>query len=136
MASTPFHPEQELRAELNVTPFVDVMLVLLVIFMVVAPQLTRETPVDLPAAKHARATDAGDRLILAVGADGALTLDGLAVAREELPARVREMLAGRSDGALLLEADRAVAHGVVVEVLDECRSGGVTAIGIVTRPHG
>jgi biopolymer transport protein ExbD len=45
-------------------------------------------------------------------------------------------LAGRSDGALLLQADRAVSHGAVVEVLDECRSAGVTAIGIVTQPQG
>jgi biopolymer transport protein ExbD len=136
MASTPFDPDQELRAELNVTPFVDVMLVLLVIFMVVAPQLTRETPVDLPAAEHARAADTGDRLVLAVRADGSLTLDGLAVARDDLSVRVREALSGRTDGALLLQADRAVSHGTVVEVLDECRSAGVTAIGIITRPQG
>jgi biopolymer transport protein ExbD len=129
--ATPSGIDSEIRAELNVTPLVDVMLVLLVIFMTMAPHLTRETPIELPSASQPHASDAAGRTVLRIHADGALVLDGVAVPREQLAERLRAMSAG--GGGVLLEADRSIAHGIVVEILDLCRAAGVTAVGIVTQ---
>jgi biopolymer transport protein ExbD len=129
--TTPSGIDSEIRAELNVTPLVDVMLVLLVIFMMMAPHLARETPIELPSARHAQGSDASERLVLRVHADGALALAGKPIEREELVDSLRASSAEAQ--GVLLEADRSVAHGVVVEILDVCRSAGVTAVGIVTQ---
>ena len=129
--------DAELKAEINVTPLVDVVLVLLVIFMVVAPMLHHhEVPVELPVAKTARDTDAADQVTLAVADDGTLTLAGAPVSHAELGARLRELYSGRSERTIFLAAARNLAYGAVVDVLDQCREAGVTTIGILARRVG
>jgi biopolymer transport protein TolR len=76
------------RAEINVTPLVDVVLVLLVIFMVVTPLMKQEQPVDLPITKASRAADDTRQLTLTIAADGSLTLDGAAIAHDRLGERL------------------------------------------------
>jgi biopolymer transport protein ExbD len=128
--------DADLKAEINVTPLVDVVLVLLVIFMVVAPLLHHEVPVELPVSKTARDTDAADQVTLAVADDGTLTLAGASVSHAELGMRLRELYAGRVDRTIFLAAARNLTFGAVVDVLDQCREAGVTTIGILARRVG
>jgi biopolymer transport protein ExbD len=121
------------RAEINVTPLVDVVLVLLVIFMVVTPLLKQETPIDLPVTKSSQAASDARQLTLAIAADGSLTLDGEALARERLAERLESVFAGRTDRTVFLVADRSLPYATVVEVIDACRAGGVSTIGLVTQ---
>lgn len=121
------------RAEINVTPLVDVVLVLLVIFMVVTPLLKQEQPVELPITKASRPADDTRQLTLTIAADGSLTLDGAAIARDRLGERLDAIFAGRDDRTVFLAADRSLGYATVVEVIDACRAAGVTAIGLVTE---
>lgn len=122
-----------LRCEINVTPLVDVMLVLLVIFMVVTPMLRLELPIDLPETKAGTAAEAADQVILAADSDGVLRLNGAPVAEEALETTIRDVLAGRNEKTLFLEADRSLPYATVVDLMDTCRAAGVLRIGVLTR---
>lgn len=127
-------PETDLKADINVTPLVDVMLVLLVIFMVVAPMLRQQVPVELPLAEHTLQSSATNQVSLAAGADGALWLDQERVADEEtLAARLHDLYAGRADRTIFLEADGTLPYARVVHLMDLCRAAGVDRIGVVTE---
>lgn len=125
--------DDELRAEINVTPLVDVVLVLLVIFMVVTPLIKQEVPIELPLAENSKQTQDLSQLILTVLADGSLLLNRETIPREELTARLTTLYATRSDKTTFLEADRDLLYDRVVQVMDECRAAGVTTIGVLTK---
>ena len=113
---------------MNVTPLVDVLLVLLVIFMVVTPMLKRDLPIDLPVAATGSEQDVPpDQVTLTATADGRLLLNGIAIDE----ARLGEALADRP--IVFLEADRSLSYARVVDLLDACRAAGVARIGVVTR---
>ena len=121
------------RAEINVTPLVDVVLVLLVIFMVVTPLLKQEAPVELPITKSSQAASDTRQLTLSIAADGALALDGEALARDRLAERLQSIFAERTDRTMFLAADKALPYATVVDVIDACRAAGITTIGLVTQ---
>ena len=122
--------DDDLNAAINVTPLVDVLLVLLVIFMVVTPMLKRDLPVDLPVTASGRDAEVPpDELTLTATADGRLLLNGQPVAETDLAAAVRDR------EVMFLEADRSLSYARVVDLLDACRSAGVARIGVVTREH-
>ncbi len=121
------------RAEINVTPLVDVVLVLLVIFMVVTPLLKQETPVELPVTKTSETASETRQLTLTIAADGSLTLDGEPLARDRLGERLQSIFESRTDRTLFLAADKSLSYASVVDVIDACREAGVTAIGLVTQ---
>lgn len=123
----------DLKAEINVTPLVDVVLVLLVIFMVVTPLVKQEVPVELPLADHSRTVGDPDRITLTVAADGRTLVDGRELAGNLLVDELRRLVAARPERALFLEADRQVPYGRVVEIMDECREAGIVSIGVLTR---
>jgi biopolymer transport protein ExbD len=123
---------EDLKAEINVTPLVDVVLVLLIIFMVVTPLLKQEVPIELPIADNSRNTDAA-QVTLSLTLDERTLVNGVEVAREELVARLTEMYAGRADKTIFLEADRALPHGRIVDLMDDARAAGVVQIGVVTK---
>src|SRR5262245_54929761 len=125
--------DEELKADINVTPLVDVVLVLLVIFMVVTPLIKQEVPIELPQAENSKQTQDLSQLILTVLADGSLLLNRETIAREELTSRLTALYAIRSDKTIFLEADRSLVYDRVVQVMDECRAAGVTTIGIITQ---
>ena len=126
--------DDDLHCEINVTPLVDVMLVLLVIFMVVTPLLRLELPVDLPRAVSAVAAEPRmEQVTLAISADGAVRLNGEPVIRESLEQVLRDLYAARTDRAIFLEADRNLSYAAVVELMDVCRKAGVERIGVLTR---
>ena len=124
---------EDLKAEINVTPLVDVVLVLLVIFMVVAPLLKQEMPVELPLAENSRQTQDLSQLTLTILANGSLLLNGTGIPREGLAAQLAAVYAARADKTIFLEADRTLLYDHVVEVMDECRAACITAIGVITK---
>ena len=125
--------ESELRADINVTPLVDVMLVLLVIFMVVTPLLQQHLPVELPTTRTSAAAEEHGQIHLLAAADGTLRLNDQPVTKEELATALQSLYATRSERTIFLEADRALSYADVVDVMDSCREAGIERIGIVTH---
>jgi len=121
-------------ADINVTPLVDVMLVLLIIFMVTAPMLATGVKVNLPSARTARPLENKDPVVVAVTKDGALSVGKDPVAREQLAATVKARL-GDSNGVVQLRGDRNAAYGDVVSVMDELAANGISRIAIVSGPR-
>lgn len=121
-------------SEINVTPFVDVMMVLLIIFMVTAPMMESGLDVDLPQAKQVDnlPTDA-EHLVLTVREDGTLFLDTYKVTLEELEGRLSTLVKDKGR-ALFLQADKAVPYGVVVDVMGRIKAAGIEKLGVVAMP--
>lgn len=121
-------------SEINVTPFVDVMMVLLIIFMVTAPMMDSGLDVDLPQAKQVDnlPTDA-EHLVLTVREDGALFLDTYEVKIEELESRL-SMLVKDKGRSLFLQADKSVPYGLVVDVMGRIKAAGIEKLGVVATP--
>jgi len=121
-------------ADINVTPLVDVMLVLLIIFMVTAPMLAAGIKVNLPSASTARPLDNKEPVIVVVAKDGSLSVGKDPVSRDELAAQVKTRL-GDSNGMVQLRGDRDAAYGDVVSVMDDLAADGITRIAIVSGPR-
>ena len=133
-----FHQEDDYgdMAEINVTPLVDVMLVLLIIFMVTAPLLTQGLTVALPEAEGKSFELASNNPSkIQVTSSGAVYLDGTPVGSSDLDATLGPMLRSRRVKRALLEADRSVPYGRVVAVLDVMNRAGVEQLGMVTQPQ-
>lgn len=124
---------EELQAEINVTPLVDVVLVLLVIFMVVTPLLKQEVPIELPLAENSRETKDLSQLTLTLATDGGVLLNGQPMLRDALTTQLQTIYADRVDKTIFLEADRNLPYGQVVDVMDDCRAAGVVTIGVITK---
>jgi biopolymer transport protein TolR len=118
-------------AEINVTPVVDVMLVLLIIFMVTAPMLATGIKVNLPSAKTAQPLENKQPVVVVVAKDGAVSIGKDPVSADQLAATVRAKLSD-SNGVVQLRGDRDAAYGDVVSVMDELAANGVTRIAIVS----
>jgi biopolymer transport protein ExbD len=123
--------DDDLISEINVTPLVDVVLVLLIIFMVTATYIVRASiEVDLPRAAHGGEAT-GTILSVIVTKDGLLYLDGVQRTEEELVAKTKEAVAREGDGArAIISADKGALHGSVVRAIDLVRGGGVTKFAI------
>lgn len=121
-------------SEINVTPFVDVMLVLLIIFMVTAPMMEQGLDVELPEAKQVDVlpTEA-DHLVLTIQTDGTIYLDTYVVPLDELESRLT-ILVHDKGRALYLRADQAVPYGMVVNVMGLAKAAGIENIGMVALP--
>jgi biopolymer transport protein TolR len=124
-------------AEINVTPFVDVMLVLLIIFMVAAPLLTVGVPVDLPkTAASALPGDSEEPLTVTLTADGRIQIQTTDIARDELIGRLRAIEAERSSDRVFLRADGAIPYAQVMQVMGALNAGGFSNVGLVTDTGG
>lgn len=124
-------------SEINVTPFVDVMLVLLIIFMVAAPLMTVGVPVELPkTAANALPSEQEEPLALTVTADGTIMIQKTAVPMAELVNRLRAIAAEREGDRVFLRADGAVPYETVVQVMGALNRGGFSNIGLVTDTGG
>ncbi|MGR3541079.1 MAG: protein TolR [Hasllibacter sp.] len=124
-------------SEINVTPFVDVMLVLLIIFMVAAPLLTVGVPVELPdTAAEALSVDQEEPLTVSVQADGALALPTTGIADDDLIPRLRAIAAERDSRRIFLQADEGVTYARVVQVMGALNAAGFTDIGLITDTDG
>ena len=124
-------------SEINVTPFVDVMLVLLIIFMVAAPLLTVGVPVELPkTAANALPTEQEEPLTITLAADGRVSIMNTEIKEGELLNRLRAIAAERDSDKVFLRADGAIAYERVVQVMGALNQGGFTNIGLVTDTGG
>ncbi len=124
-------------SEINVTPFVDVMLVLLIIFMVAAPLLTVGVPVELPkTAANALPTEDEEPLTITVEASGQLSIMNTEVANADFIARLRAIAAERTSDKVFLRADGAVSYAQVVQIMGAMNNAGFSNIGLVTDTDG
>jgi biopolymer transport protein TolR len=122
-------------SEINVTPFVDVMLVLLIIFMVTAPMLQQGLDVDLPETTTQALRMQDEPLILTVKKDGSYFLAQAAVPAEELQAKLTAILGGDDEREIYLRADKEAPYGTVVRAMAAARTAGAKKLGIVTEPE-
>jgi biopolymer transport protein ExbD/biopolymer transport protein TolR len=127
------NPGAQPMSEINMTPLIDVMLVLLVIFIITAPLMTSSLKLDLPAAEGAAPSDAPAFVALAIDAEGGLFLGDQPAGREQIVERVRA--AARRDPAteVQLRADRRVPYGRVAELIGWVQEAGLTRIGFITE---
>jgi biopolymer transport protein TolR len=124
-------------SEINVTPFVDVMLVLLIIFMVAAPLLTVGVPVELPkTTAEALPTEPEEPLTLTLTADGLTTIQTTEVADAEIVPRLQAILSERSSRRVYVRADGRIPYGRVVQVMGALNAAGISDIGLVTDTGG
>ncbi|MFC2966493.1 protein TolR [Acidimangrovimonas pyrenivorans] len=124
-------------SEINVTPMVDVMLVLLIIFMVAAPLLTVGVPVQLPkTAATALPTEKEEPLTITLTADGRIMIQKTEVSQDELIPKLRAIAAERTDKKLYLRADGAIPYARVAQVMGALNASGFNDIGLVTDNNG
>ena len=124
-------------ADINITPMVDVMLVLMIIFMVAAPLLTVGVPVQLPeTAANALPTEQEEPLTLTLAADGRLLIQGSEADADTLVPKLRAIAAERNDDKVFLRADGAIPYAAVMEIMGALNAGGFNNIGLVTDPGG
>jgi biopolymer transport protein TolR len=131
--------DDDVMSDINVTPLVDVMLVLLIIFMVTAPMLHQGIEVALPRAEAKNLPlKAQDPLVLSINRFGAVFVRERAVPIAQLVDQVKAQMAGREDDTVFLKGDRDVPYGRVIEVLDRLHRGGIVHVGMVTErpPRG
>ena len=125
---------KKLMSEINVTPLVDVMLVLLIIFMVTAPMMMEGVDVNLPQTKTKSIKTQEDPLILSVTKNGDVFLENHTVKLEDLGQKIETVLKYRKEKEVLLRADKDIPYGFVVKVMAEVKRAGIAKLGMVTEP--
>ena len=128
-------PRSPVMAQINVTPLVDVMLVLLVILMITAPMLQQGVSVNLPQATTTPLASQDTEAIVAVTADGKIHLDNTILSVEELQQQLSALAQAHPGQAIRLRADKTVPYGLVAEVMAVVRNAGITKIGMITVPR-
>ena len=122
-------------AEINVTPFVDVMLVLLIVFMVTAPLLTVGVPVDLPQTRARALNQDTEPLAVSVDSEGQVFLQDTPIGLEELVPKLQAIAENGYDQRIFVRGDQSVGYGKVMEVMGLLNAAGFTRIGLVTQPQ-
>lgn len=126
--------EKRFMSDINVTPFVDVMLVLLIIFMVTAPMMMQGVEVNLPQTTTKNIKAKEDPLILTVNRKGEIFLENHPVNLEVLGAKVKQIFKYRRDKEILLRADKEVPYGYIIKVMAGVKEAGISKLGMVTEP--
>lgn len=124
-----------LMSEINVTPMVDVMLVLLIIFMVTAPMMMQGLDVNLPQVDSTAIRSKGERVVISITAKGEIFIDDYKVPFEDLLLKVARILEVQKVNEVALRADKSIPYGQVVRIMAEVRKAGVTNLGLVTEPE-
>ena len=127
-------PGRTTMSEINVTPMVDVMLVLLVIFMVTAPLIQKGVKVDLPEAKAAPVEASEKKLVLSVDAKSRVFLGDVEVPLDDLEEKLKTNSRAQADKEIYLHADKSLPYGVVVEVMAAAQRAGIGNLGMITDP--
>ncbi|MHB8120689.1 MAG: protein TolR [Desulfuromonadaceae bacterium] len=127
---------RSVMAEINVTPLVDVMLVLLVIFMVTAPMMQQGVQVNLPKADTKAMTPAEESVVVSVDQGGKIFINSEEIAAADLRTRLSSMFATRAKKEVFLKADAGVPYGEVVRTMADIKGAGIERLGMVTEPAG
>ena len=123
-----------LMSDINVTPFVDVMLVLLIIFMVTAPMMVQGVDVALPEVSATPMVTEKENLTVTIDRDANIFINDFQVRMDFLKDKLEKILAGKTDREVFFRADKDVPYGVVVGVMAEIKAAGVEKLGMVTDP--
>ena len=124
-----------LNSEINVTPLVDVCLVLLIIFMVVTPMLQKGVPINLPVTEDPEKTpDTEKQLQISVKSDGTVYLGSLAVRKEQVNSELETIHQKTPDREIAVKGDRTAKYGAVIDVLKACRDVGFNNVGLIAQP--
>ncbi len=124
-----------LTSEINVTPLVDVCLVLLIIFMVVTPMLQKGVPINLPVTEEPEKTpDTEKQLQISVKADGSVYLGSTVVRKEQVQGELEQIHARTPDREIAVKGDKLVKYGSVLDVLKACREVGFNNVGLIAQP--
>jgi biopolymer transport protein TolR len=126
--------DKRLMSDINVTPLVDVMLVLLIIFMVTAPMMTQGVEVNLPKTTTRYMKTQEDPLVLTINKKKEILLETHRLDLEGLDARLQQIVENRKDKELLLRADKELPYGFVIEVVAAIKRAGIDKLGMVTEP--
>ncbi len=124
----------QLMSDINVTPFVDVMLVLLIIFMVTAPMMMQGVDVTLPEATAEPLESEKEHLIITLDTKNQVFINDFQVSVDGLGEKLKKILEGRSDREVFLKADKDISYGTVVQVMAGVKGAGVEKLGMVTEP--
>ena len=120
----------------NVIPMADIMLVLLIIFMVVTPLLTKDVPVDMAPAANPREmqdADKDDAIVVAITRDGRIYIGNTQMQKDDLSGQVKDRVSSRLDKTVYVKSDARAKYGDVVAIVDEIRSAGVDQLGLLTQ---
>ena len=123
-------------SDINITPMVDVMLVLLIVFMVAAPLMTMGVPIDLPETQAQAMPLQSKPITVTVEPDGALSIDGEPTTLETLVGAVEALAVEGTDERLYVRGDTSTAYGTIMEVMGQLSAAGYGRIGLVTDPAG
>ena len=123
-------------SDINITPMVDVMLVLLIVFMVAAPLMTMGVPIDLPETQAQAMPLQSKPITVTVEPDGALSIDGEPTTLETLVVAVEALAVEGTDERLYVRGDTSTAYGAIMEVMGQLSAAGYGRIGLVTDPAG
>ena len=126
--------DRRVMAEINVTPFVDVMLVLLVIFMVTAPMMQQGVQVNLPKADTKAMSPVEDTVVVTVNKSGRIFINKDEISATDLRGKLTEMFATREKKEVFLKADAGVPYGEVVKAMADIKGAGIERLGMVTEP--
>ena len=135
MAFSSENSPRRAMTDINVTPLVDVMLVLLIIFMVTAPLIQSGVKVDLPRASAQQMEHAEEKLVLSITRDRRVFLGGVEIAPADLETKLATNARVQKDKELYLHADRSLPYGQVVEIMAVARRAGVESLGMITEPE-
>lgn len=134
MAAGTVGRSRSVLSEINVTPLVDVMLVLLIIFMVTAPMMQQGLEVQLPETANSGVPTTEDPFILIIKKDGSLHAGQAKLSMDSLGDKLKAIFSTRKDKQIYIQADRQVDYGTVAEAMGEIRSAGIFQIGMITLP--
>jgi biopolymer transport protein TolR len=124
------------KSDINVTPLVDVMLVLLIIMMIVAPLLQQGVSVKLPVATNTtEKPDTQEQTVLAIDSNKRLYLNAVPVLKDDLQRRVTEILEGKNERIVIIKADEDVEYSAVMDAMDALRASGIEDMGLITDPR-
>ena len=124
------------KSDINVTPLVDVMLVLLIIMMIVAPLLQQGVSVKLPVATNtSEKPDTQEQTVLAIDSNRRLYLNAVPVLKDDLQRRVTEILESKKDRIVIIKADEDVEYSAVMDAMDALRASGIEDMGLITDPR-
>ena len=126
--------KNQLMSDINVTPFVDVMLVLLIIFMVTAPMMSQGVSVSLPEATSKPLPSETDQLILTINKDNQIFINDFQVTLDFLQEKLSKIIESRQNRDVYLRADKNISYGMGVRVMSEIKEAGVEKLGMVTEP--